>query len=202
MKPKRLKVAELQQDPRNARVHNRRNLDDIKRSLQAFGQQKPIVVTRDGVVIAGNGTLAAAAELGWETIHCVETALTPEQAKAYGIADNRSGETSDWDSERLAQLVSEISEEQLVKSLGFDAAELDELLLPFTVTGGGGAGGSSASDNKRVPQRDGPTVRAVFSVPEVATIETAIEATGERNRAQALLTIVRGNGLAPARSYE
>ena len=188
MKPKRLKVAELQQDPRNARVHNRRNLNDIKASLQAYGQQKPIVVTSEGVVIAGNGTLAAAAELGWETIYAVETTLTAEHAKAYGIADNRTGETSDWDPERLAQLVGEISDEQLIKSLGFDSAELDELLLPLSATGGAGGDGS---DSKRVPQRDGPTVRAVFAVPEVATIETAIEATGERNRAQALLLICK-----------
>lgn len=84
MKPKRLKVAELQQDPRNARLHSRRNLNDIKASLQAYGQQKPIVVNSEGVVIAGNGTLAAAAELGWRTIYAVQTALNAEQAKAYG----------------------------------------------------------------------------------------------------------------------
>ena len=45
----------LNPDPDNARSHNARNLDTIKASLTEFGQQKPIVVTEDGVVVAGRG---------------------------------------------------------------------------------------------------------------------------------------------------
>jgi hypothetical protein len=56
----RVEVSTLLNDPANVRKHNERNLESIKASLARFGQQKPIVVGRDGVVIAGNGTLAAA----------------------------------------------------------------------------------------------------------------------------------------------
>ena len=53
-------VDSLSADPANVRTHDKRNIDAIKASLRRFGQQKPIVVDGDGVVVAGNGTLAAA----------------------------------------------------------------------------------------------------------------------------------------------
>ena len=56
-------LTSLTPDPLNARKHNRRNIDAIKASLSKFGQRKPIVVTNDGTVIAGNGTLEAATSL-------------------------------------------------------------------------------------------------------------------------------------------
>jgi ParB-like chromosome segregation protein Spo0J len=56
-------VGELHNDPANVRKHGEQNLAAIKASLTRFGQQKPIVVNRDGVVVAGNGTLMAARAL-------------------------------------------------------------------------------------------------------------------------------------------
>lgn len=179
------KITELTQDPRNARVHNRRNLDQIKASLLRFGQQKPIVVTSDGIVRAGNGTLAAAEEMGWEMIDVVESELTEKEAIAYGIADNRINELSDWDAEQLMELVGELGDESLLGAIGFDAAELDELLPMFSETP------ASAPDARgtRLQRRDDPTVRVVISVAEVGRFERAIEATGLMNRASALMEI-------------
>jgi hypothetical protein len=68
-------LSSLELDPRNARRHPERNLESIKRSLKRFGQQKPIVVDGDGVIVAGNGTVAAAKALGWKTIDVVRTKL-------------------------------------------------------------------------------------------------------------------------------
>lgn len=178
------KIAELIQDPRNARVHNQRNLDQIKKSLQRFGQQKPIVVTKDGIVRAGNGTLAAAGELGWQMIDVVESELTEKEAIAYGIADNRINELSDWDAEQLIELIGEIGDESLLGAIGFDDVELDELLPSI----------SEAPDvpderGARLQRRDDPTVRILVSVGEVGRFERAIEATGLMNRASALMEI-------------
>ena len=58
----------LKTDDNNARTHDQRNVTTIKLSLERFGQQKPIVVTADGVIVAGNATYLAADELGWQTI--------------------------------------------------------------------------------------------------------------------------------------
>ena len=57
MQLKRLNIADLSADPANARKHSERNIESIMASLRRFGQQKPIVVDKSGVVRAGNGTL-------------------------------------------------------------------------------------------------------------------------------------------------
>jgi hypothetical protein len=62
-------IESLHLDPANARKHGDRNRLAIRSSLARFGQRKPIVVRKDGMVVeAGNGTLEAAIELGWDQI--------------------------------------------------------------------------------------------------------------------------------------
>ncbi len=106
-----LAIGEITPDPSNARTHNQRNLDAIAGSLQAFGQQKPIVVDARGICLAGNGTLAAAKALGWEAIEVIRSELSPAEAIAYGIADNRSAELADWDLDVLPRLLEGLSDE-------------------------------------------------------------------------------------------
>lgn len=122
----RMRVADLSCDPSNARRHSPRNIDAIKASLSRFGQQKPIVVGKGGVVIAGNGTLEAARALGWESVAAVETALEGPEAAAYAIADNRTGELAEWDDAALAELLSSIQADDasLLEAIGFDANQL------------------------------------------------------------------------------
>jgi DNA modification methylase len=101
-------VHDLREDPANARTHDERNLAAIRKSLEAFGQRKPIVV-RDGVVVAGNGTLRAAHALGWQRIAVVEADdLSAEEATAYAVADNRTAELAAWDIEALRAAVATI----------------------------------------------------------------------------------------------
>ena len=73
MKVESVAIDTLTLDPANARKHDEKNLSAIKGSLARFGQQKPIVVDHNGVVIAGNGTLEAAMALGWGSINVVRT---------------------------------------------------------------------------------------------------------------------------------
>ncbi len=117
----------LHEDPRNARLHPQRNLDDIRRSLFAFHQQTPIVALKDGTVIKGNGTLRVALASGWEKIACITFDGTAEDALAYGIADNRTGESSEWDDEKLADLLTGIDGDVRINT-GFDETEIGELL--------------------------------------------------------------------------
>jgi hypothetical protein len=138
LKYDRRKVAELAADPANARKHNQRNLDAIKASLQRFGQQKPIVIDKSGVVRAGNGTLAAAQALGWAEIDCVVTELTGADATAYAIADNRTAELAEWDNDVLAATLQSLEHEDaaLLECAGFTGAELSELAGAFDAEGG------------------------------------------------------------------
>lgn len=101
-------VVDLALDPANVRKHGPRNLDAIKASLLRFGQQKPIVVDGDGVVVAGNGTLAAARDMGWRDIYVVRTDLVGADAVAFAIADNRTAELAEWDEEALARQMAEV----------------------------------------------------------------------------------------------
>lgn len=121
-------IDSVKEDPRNARRHPRRNLDEIRASLSRFGQVKPIVIDSAGRVIAGNGMLRAAKLLGWREIAAVRTRLTGTMADAFGIADNRTGELSEWDDAALAELIRELQAEGLERSTGFDEREIDRLL--------------------------------------------------------------------------
>ena len=132
-------------DPANVRKHSRRNIQAIKASLQRFGQQKPIVVDANNVVRAGNGTLTAAAELGWKEITIVRTQLCGPDAVAYAIADNRTAELSQWDDQSLAAQVAEL-DDQLQAAAGFADGELAKLL------GEPAPEGSAGEEDMAVPE--------------------------------------------------
>jgi ParB-like chromosome segregation protein Spo0J len=132
-------ISSLMPDPANVRLHSDRNIATIKASLARFGQQKPIVVDANNVVRAGNGTLLAAAALGWDTVQIVRTALTGSEATAFAIVDNRSGDPevgSTWDSAALAATLAALNAENpdLVAATGFDPTDLAALLAVPTDT--------------------------------------------------------------------
>ena len=130
MQVENVELATLLHDPANVRQHDVRNLDAIKASLKRFGQQKPIVVDGDGIVVAGNGTLAAFRELGWSQIDIVRTELKGAEAIAYAIADNRTAELANWDDSALAQTLTALRAEDpsLLQDAGFLEDEFAKLL--------------------------------------------------------------------------
>ena len=64
-------IEDLIADENNARLHSKKNIDAIAKSLQTFGQRKPVVITQENVVVAGNGTLEAAKQIGWKGLSVV-----------------------------------------------------------------------------------------------------------------------------------
>ena len=125
-------IASLHPDPANARKHNDKNLDAIKASLAKFGQRKPVVVQREGMIVrAGNGTLAAAKALGWTEVAAVVLDDDNATASQFAIADNRTAELAEWDNETLASLLDGMDEQDR-KLLGFDADDMQELIGELT----------------------------------------------------------------------
>ncbi len=122
-------ISELKEDPNNARVHDAKNLESLAFSLGKFGQQKPIVIGADKVVIAGNGTLEAAKNLGWKEIAVVVSDLSGKDAIAFAIADNRTAELAAWDMDVLRFQIQEITdvEDGFLESLAFDDQVWKEL---------------------------------------------------------------------------
>lgn len=104
----------------------------VAASLKEFGFRQPLVVDRDGVLVVGHTRLAAARQLGIEQVPVhVAADLTPTQAKAYRLADNRTSQEAEWDNGLLALELTDL--QGLDYDLGltaFDADELDALLYP------------------------------------------------------------------------
>jgi ParB-like chromosome segregation protein Spo0J len=135
MKLETVPLSAISPDPANVRKHSPKNIDAIKASLRRFGQQKPIVVDAKGIVLAGNGTLTAARDLGWKEIQIVRTDLTGTQATAFGIADNRSAELAEWD-DKLAEVLASLEAEDFpLAEIGFDEADLAKLQPPEFAAG-------------------------------------------------------------------
>lgn len=101
-------------------------ISKVAASLQEFGWQQPIVVDADMVVVAGHTRLEAARSLGMTEVPVhVAAGLTPEQVKAYRIADNRVGQEAEWDEELLRLELGELESLEFPLDLtGFDADEL------------------------------------------------------------------------------
>ena len=122
-------VAVLHADDKNVREHSERNLDAIKASLAKFGQQKPIVIDEQNVVIAGNGTLVAAKSLGWNEIAVVRSSLSQTEATAFAIADNRTSELASWNLDGLDLALRDLSSVGVdLIDIGFSSGDISDLL--------------------------------------------------------------------------
>jgi len=120
----KLKIEDLVFDPNNVRKHPTKNIEAIKGSLVKFGQQKPIVIDSKNIVIAGNGTLAAAKELGWKEIAAVRTNLDDLNKMAFALADNRTSELAEWDIPELNQQLAQLELGDFdIKEIGFDIGD-------------------------------------------------------------------------------
>src|SRR6202045_1773107 len=119
----------LKLDPANPRRHSRMQIRQIANSIEAFGFNVPILIDRDGNVIAGHGRLLACRERGvteGPTL-CLDH-LTPAQARAFMIADNRLAEIAGWDDQLLAEQLKELSLLGLdfnIEVTGFEMGEID-----------------------------------------------------------------------------
>jgi ParB-like chromosome segregation protein Spo0J len=82
----------------NARVHDKRQINQLRASLREFGFVTPLLIDRDNNIIAGHGRLLAAKAEGMTQVPCVLVSeLTEAQRRAYILADNRLSETAAWD---------------------------------------------------------------------------------------------------------
>jgi 16S rRNA G966 N2-methylase RsmD len=85
------------------------DVDAVAKSLERFGQRKPIVARKDdGTIIAGNHTWQAAKKLGWSEIAVAFVGDDDVTAKAYALADNRTAELGSYDEQALIDLIEEV----------------------------------------------------------------------------------------------
>jgi DNA modification methylase len=105
-------------------------VDAVAASIKEFGFRQPIVVDADGIIICGHTRYKAALKLGLKKVPVhVAKDLSPEQIKAYRIADNKSSDLSDWNYELLPIELADLQEMNYdLALLGFDQDELAKLL--------------------------------------------------------------------------
>lgn len=124
-----VEIESLTLDPMNARIHPEKNMEAIRQSLAQYGQVHPIVIRRQTMIImAGNGRLEAAKQLGWTEIAAVLVDMTDAEAAGYSLADNRTAELAKWDFEIVAKL-DRLIQEQNHDMIGWSADELEILRI-------------------------------------------------------------------------
>ena len=116
----------------NAKTHNCKQINQIAKSIQAYGMLNPILLDENNTIIAGHGRYHALKKLGYQSIPCLHAKhLSDAQIQAYRIADNKLAENSDWDSELLSIELKSLQELDInfdFDTLGFDSVEIDQLL--------------------------------------------------------------------------
>jgi len=120
------KLSEIKPYDRNPRS-NDAAVGPTANSIKEFGFQAPIIVDKDGVIIAGHTRYKAAKRLGMDTVPVVVAAeLTPEQVTAYRIADNSTGEIAQWELDLLAGELATIDYDMAEFGLDVELHSADE----------------------------------------------------------------------------
>ncbi len=112
----------------NPREISAEAVQKVMKSIKEFGYNQPIVVDKDHVILAGHTRWKAMKQLGKKKANIIIRDLTKEQAVAYRIMDNRSGEESKWQNKLLAEELNVLQDTSFDLDLtGFNATELENL---------------------------------------------------------------------------
>src|SRR5258705_3324772 len=125
-------LGDLIPDPRNARTHPKRQIDQLKASIETFGFTNPILADPGGHIIAGHGRLQAARAMGLTEVPTITlSGLSEIQKRALRIADNKIALNAGWDLEILQLELSELASIDVEIDLtvtGFSTGEIDVIL--------------------------------------------------------------------------
>ena len=129
LKPLAVSIDSIKNDPHNVRSHSERNINVIKKSLETYGQRKPIVVNQDGIIEAGNGMYQAARELGWTEVAAVMVKDDGDHAKGFALMDNQSATLAEWSFPGLKDSLEELDTGAFdMEATGFNESEREKLL--------------------------------------------------------------------------
>ncbi len=130
----RKQLSELKRPERNVRMHTDKQINEFRRSVEMFGQIRPIVIDEEGTILAGNGLYETMLTMGKEEADChIVTGLTEKQKKKLMLADNRVFDLGVDDLAALDAFVFELKddldipgfEEDLLQAMVMEADEAD-----------------------------------------------------------------------------
>ena len=131
------KVSELKHTKKNVRLHDDKQIKEYIRSVEMFGQIRPLVIDENNVVICGNGLLQAFQQMGKETAECyIVSNLTEKQKKKLMLADNKIYELGTTDAQTLDDVLRDLAgdidipgyDPELLKSLAEGAITADNFV--------------------------------------------------------------------------
>jgi ParB-like chromosome segregation protein Spo0J len=123
-------VEDLRPYGNNSRTHSKAQLEQIVASINEFGFTNPILITGDNTIIAGHGRFLAARKMGIAVVPCIRLGdLSPEQIRAYVIADNQLALQAGWDKELLSLELGSLKRADFdIGVIGFTEKDLEKLL--------------------------------------------------------------------------
>lgn len=134
------KIADLHEAPKNVRKHTDKQIKEYIRSLEMFGQIKPIVIDEQGEIIAGNGLFLALRAMGRETCECyIVSGLTSAQKKKLMLADTRVYELGITDVSVFEEIILDLDgdidvpgwDEDLLLMMNATADDVDDAILDY-----------------------------------------------------------------------
>src|SRR5207248_9228376 len=122
---------------RNARTHSEAQIAQIGASIAEFGFNNPILLDSEGNIIVGHGRVLAALLQGYSAVPVIILShLTPDQKRAFRLADNKVALNAGWDEELLRLELEALTNQDFSLELtGFDEQELAELLAQAEQSG-------------------------------------------------------------------
>ena len=144
MKISTIRLADLRRPERNVRIHPEKQIRELIRSIQMFGQTRPMVVDENFTVLVGNGLMTALEQMGAETADCyVIPNLTVSEKKKLMLADNQIQRLGIDDSEAFDQIIAELGadidvpgyDSELLKMLNSEAEDIDEMFSGYGIVG-------------------------------------------------------------------
>lgn len=116
---------------KNARTHSKKQLRQLAKSIETFGFTNPVLIDNTNTILAGHGRTEAAKLLSIDQVPCIRLEdMTPEEKRAYVIADNQLALKAGWDEDILAEELGALLELDLdfdIGVIGFEIAEIDNL---------------------------------------------------------------------------
>ncbi len=134
-------LSDLRKPERNVRIHSDKQITEFKRSIEMFGQIRPIVIDEAGTILAGNGLYEALSAMGRTEAECyVAAGLSESQKKKLMLADNRIFSLGVDDLQGFDEIIAGLDDldvpgydEDLLKTLTADLKEADEMLAGYGI---------------------------------------------------------------------
>lgn len=142
MKPVSMKLTDLRKPEKNVRLHTKKQLQEFRRSVEMFGQIRPIVIDENNVILAGNGLFETLQMMGKETADCyIVTGLTDNQKKKLMLADNKVFSLGVENLDVVTSFIEEMSDdldipgydEDILRQMVSDAEEVTEKVSEYGI---------------------------------------------------------------------